>query len=270
MNDGYACPEAHAYVDNSLSPTERAAFEGALRRDSKLRARVEAWQAQNEAIRLAFGGAPKPRIATLGRPSNENNPSANPSGGRAKTTSLAVLAPAASRDPKLQTRRWSRAAVVAVGGGVLLVAMLCFCGGPPDPREPLMQRAATALRSAEPFGATRLDFASDDPRAVSEWLAARFPGLSPERLATPGLTLLGVRIVPGLDTAAALVLFEDAKGSRAALLLEPTDALPELPPIGREVGDEILLAGAEKDFVYAAVGPERSGVAALVPWRIGK
>jgi anti-sigma factor RsiW len=269
MNDGYACPDAHAYVDNSLSPPERAAFEGALRRDSKLRARVEAWQAQNEAIRLAFGSAPKPRIATISRPSNENNPSPNPIGGRAKPAALPVPAPAPASDAPPPRRRWPRPAA-AVGAGVLLVAMLCFCGGPPDPREPLMQRAATALRSAEPLAATRLDFASDDPRAVSDWLAARFPGLSPDRLATPGLTLLGVRIVPGLDAAAALVLFEDAKGSRAALLLERTDALPEMPPIGKEVGDEILLAGAENEFAYAAVGPERSGVAALVPWRGGR
>jgi hypothetical protein len=73
--------------------------------------------------------------------------------------------------------------------------------------------------------------------------------------------------VPGLEAAAALVLFEDAKGARAGLLLEPTDALPDLPPMGRRAGDEVWVAGAENDFAYAAVGPERSGVAALIPAR---
>src|ERR1700690_4370648 len=74
MSDGYACLDAHAYVDNSLNSIDRAAFDAALRRDVKLRARVDAWEAQNEAIRLAFGGAPRPRHALpLARPSNENS-----------------------------------------------------------------------------------------------------------------------------------------------------------------------------------------------------
>jgi anti-sigma factor RsiW len=266
MNEGYASPDTHAYVDNSLTPTERSAFEAALRKDSKLRARVEAWQSQNEAIRLAFGGAPKLRSTTaFGRPSNENNPPAKAESVRGKSAptrengSLAATAGAAPRRGSI------RAVTATIGAAAFLVPMLYFCGGPPDPREPLMQRAATALRAADPYADTRLDFASEDPRAVSAWLAPRFARLPPEQLATPGLTLLGVRIVPGLDAAAALVLFEDAKGTRAALLLEPTDALPDLPPIGRRAGDEVLVAGAENDFAYAAVGPERSGVAALIP-----
>ncbi len=155
----------------------------------------------------------------------------------------------------------------AIGAAAFLIPMLWFCGGPPDPREPLMQRAATALRAAEPYADTRLDFASEDPRAVSAWLAPHFARLPPEELAMPGLTLLGVRIVPGLESAAALVLFEDAKGARAGLLLEPTDALPDLPPLGKRAGDEVLVAGAENDFAYAAVGPERSGITALIPSR---
>src|SRR5580658_5395414 len=85
MNEGYASPDAHAYVDNSLTPTERSAFEAALRKDNKLRARVEAWQAQNEAIRLAFGGAPKLRSAPFGRPSNENNPPAKTGAAHGKS-----------------------------------------------------------------------------------------------------------------------------------------------------------------------------------------
>jgi len=268
MNDGYASPDAHAYVDNSLTPTERSAFEAALRRDNKLRARVEAWQAQNEAIRLAFGGAPKPRTASaFGRPSNENNPPAKAGAGRDKSApprDNSSLAPAGAGAPR---RSSIPAVTAAIGVAAFLIPMLYFCGGPTDLREPLMQRAATALRASEPYADTRLDFASEDPRAVAAWLAPHFARLSPESLATPGLTLLGVRIVPGLDSAAALVIFEDAKGARAGLLLEPTDALPELPPIGRHDGDEIFVAGAENDFAYAAVGPERSGVAALIPAR---
>jgi anti-sigma factor RsiW len=270
MNEGYASPDAHAYVDNSLTPTERSTFEAALRKDSKLRARVEAWQAQNEAIRLAFGGAPKLRsVTSFGRPSNENNPPTKPGAPRAKSApprENGAVAATSGATP----RRSIPAVTAAVGAAAFLLPMLYFCGGPPDPRGPLMQRAATALRAAEPDADTRLDFASEDPRAVSAWLAPRFARLPPEQLATPGLTLLGVRIVPGLDAAAALVLFEDARGARSGLLLEPTDALPDLPPIGGRAGDQVFVAGAENAFEYAAVGPERSGVAALIPAKPGR
>ena len=79
MSDGFASLDAHAYVDNSLNAADRAAFEAAMRRDAELRARVDAWEAQNEAIRLAFGAAPRPRAApALGRPSNENAPPSPP------------------------------------------------------------------------------------------------------------------------------------------------------------------------------------------------
>ena len=93
MSDGAACLDAHAYVDHSLSPAERAKFEAALSRDGKLRARVEAWEAQNEAIRAAFGAAPKARQAPpIGRPSNENE-------GNAKTGARVASAPERERAP---------------------------------------------------------------------------------------------------------------------------------------------------------------------------
>ena len=262
MSDGYASLDAHAFVDNSLGIADRASFEAVMRRDGRLRSRVEAWQAQNEAIRLAFGAAPKPRLApALGRHSNENTvaPKATPT--------RPVAAPQAARvaAPEVAAARRARWRAAAVGAFVLLGAMVSFGGGPADPRDAMMQHASTALSALAPLGNTRLDFVSDDPRAVSAWLAPRFARLDADRLSPPGWSLLGVRVTPGLASAAALVLFEDATGQRAGLLLEPMDALPDLAPIGANAADEIRVAGAERGFAYAAVGPKRSGVAALIP-----
>ncbi len=257
MSEGYAGLDAHAYVDNSLSPADRAEFEAALRRDAKLRARVEAWEAQNEAIRHAFGAGAKPRQApTIGRPSNENEISAKASSARDL-----------SNPPRVETtarhgQGWRKA---TLGGIVFVMGVSAFAGGPGDPRPALMRRADAALRAAPAFIDSRLDLTSDDPRTVAAWLGARFARLEARRLRPPGWSLLGVRIVPGVDSAAALVLYEDALGGRAGVLVEPTDALPDLPTILGRDSDETILAGAEPGFAYAVVGPTRSGVGALIP-----
>jgi anti-sigma factor RsiW len=271
MSEGNASLDAHAYVDNSLSPAERDAFEAALRRDVKLRARVESWEAQNEAIRLAFGGAPRSRHAPpIGRPSNENNAVVKVTPARKgepprPLSGRAPLAPSVASAPK----RFARWRAPALGGLVFLAAVVSFGGGPDDPRQALMRRADAALRSAAAFADTRLDFISDDPQAVAAWLGARFARIDPKRLAPPGWSLLGVRVVAGLDSAAALVLYEDAVGGRAALMLTPTDGLPDLPPTGERDADETILAGAAHGFAYAAVGPTRSGIGALIPVAFG-
>ena len=263
MSDGYASLDAHAFVDNSLSPPDHAAFEAALRRDAKLRARVEVWEAQNEAIRLAFGAAPRPRpTPAIGRPSNENNVVVKAAAPRAaEPRPLRGAAPALRGAPAPEPR-WRR---VALGAVVTLAATLSFAGGPVDPRPSMMRAADATLRAASAFADTRLDFASDDPRAVAAWLGGRFARIEPERLKPVGWSLLGVRVTPGLGSAAALVLYEDALGGRAALMLTPTDGLPEWPPLADRTADETIVAGATQGFAYMAAGPTRSGVGALVP-----
>lgn len=226
------------------------------------------WEAQNEAIRLAFGGAPRSRqVSPVGRPSNENNaaPKSAPPHKGEPLRSGAPLPPRLAPAPG-PIGRWR---ATALGGFVFAVAAVSFCGGPDDPRQALMRRADAALRSAAAFADTRLDFVSDDPNAVSAWLSARFARIDAKRLAPPGWSLLGVRVVAGLNSAAALVLYEDAVGGRAALMLTPTDGQPDLPPTGERDSDETILAGAAHGFAYAAVGPTRSGVGALIPVAFG-
>jgi anti-sigma factor RsiW len=255
MSDGYACLDAHAYVDNSLTPEERLAFETAMRRDAKLKARVEAWEAQNDSIRLAFGGAPRPRHAPpLGRPSNENSSLARVAAPALRPRSSLNLRPRRAPAP-----RWRRS---ALAGLVLVCGLSGFGGGPGDPRPAMMRRAETTLRAVAD---ARPDFASDDPGAVSRWLAARFVRIDSGRLRRVGWSLLGARIVAGAHSAAALVLFEDALGGRAELLVEPSDARATLPPLVHADADETVIAGVADGFSYAVVGPTRSGVDALTP-----
>ena len=255
MSEGYGSPDAHAYVDNSLSPADRAAFEAAMRRDAKLRTRVDAWEAQNEAVRLAFGAAPRPRPPALARPSNEN---------AARTPArVAELKPRLAGEKAARARAVSRWPAAMSGALAFVAAMIAGTGGPDDPRAALISQAATALRAASAFADMRLDFVTDDPRVLSAWLSGRFARLPAERFAAPGWSLIGARIVPGFDSAAALALFEDALGGRAALMLEPTDALPDFSPQARNDTDETAVAGVDNGVAYAAVGPRHSGVGAL-------
>jgi anti-sigma factor RsiW len=259
MSDGFASQDAHAFVDNSLNPADRAAFEAAMRRDARLRARVDAWEAQNEAVRLAFGAAPRPRPPALAKPSNENAAKAP----AARVAELKRLRPVA--EPAAAAGRAARWPAGVLGALAFAATMVAGSGGSPDPRAALMSRAATALRSSTAFADMRLDFVSDDPRVLAAWLSGRFARLDPQRLAAPGWSLIGARIAPGWESAAALVLYEDALGGRAGLMLEPTDGLPDLAPIANRNTDETEVAGIVNGVAYAAVGPSRSGIGALAP-----
>lgn len=234
MSDSRRALDAHAYVDGGLSAPERAAFEVAMARDSRLRARVEIWRAQNEALQVAFGAPPRVKTATA-RASNENKPR------RVATPSPSPLTGA-----------------LALLGFALLA--LWPAGGPADPRAALVERAETALRT---LAGAPLDFVSGDPNAVAIWLAARLPGLGEVSPRAPGWTLDGVRLVPGLGEAAALIVFEDALGQRAGLLVERTDAGREWPALIVRSADAIAVAGAARGVDFAAVGPHASGAAAL-------
>ncbi len=241
MSEGRRALDAHAYVDGCLSASERAAFEVALARDPRLRARVDAWRAQNEAMQVAFGAHVRPR-APLTRPSNENSPPPRPAA------------------PRLSSRPVAVALAVLAFVGFVVVPF----GGSGDPRPALAARASAALRVVA-ARSTPLDFASDDPGAVAAWLAVHRPGLAGVKLRAPGWTLQGVRLVPGLADTAALVLFEDALGERAGLWLERNDARAEWPGAYETGADRIVVSGASGGFDFAAVGPRASGAAALAP-----
>ena len=242
MSDAGRALDAHAYVDGCLGPVERAAFESAMARDARLRARVEIWRAQNEAMQVAFGGAARPRSPV--RPSNENQP----------------RAPAPMR--RARRAASSRAPTVVLAVIAFLALALWPAGGPPDPRAALAARAAAALRS---LAGTPLDFVSGDPHAVAAWLSARLPGVGEMTLHAPGWTLSGVRLTPGLGETAALVVFENAVGERAVLWVERADASPDWPSRVERSADLIAISGVLRGLEYAAAGPRASGAAALTP-----
>ena len=263
--------EVFAYVDNCLAPAERRAFEARMRDDPELKREVAQWEAQNCAIRAAYGAPASARAAIeLGASVNENAP------GRK------ALAPALRRAPAARESGESRAkgppaappARPAVGRRVArsLAAAAAFAAGlliaaPPGgatwPRDPLLDAGLAAYRA---FAASSvpIEFAAADPDAATRWLVTQFAGaVVAPRFASDELQLIGARVAPGMATRAAFLVYEDRLGERVGLMIEPIDAPPAKKPAWRETGGATLAAWMGAGFGLVAAGPSREPVAAL-------
>lgn len=276
MSDQFASADAHAYVDNSLGPTEKRAFETRLRDDPDLRRRVDLWLAQNEAIRLAYGAPPRARgPLTLARAANENPP---PRAPLDIATRRASQAPGPARKPvgresgkigrvepaRAPSPRPGRNVAVGCLALAMLLGLSAF-GGPLDPRDPLIEAGAAAYRAFGGASSAPLDFATDDPRALARWLAPRFLRAPfTGELNIPGFRLIGARMVSGVASAAAFVLYENASGERSGLLIEPLDAPPDWPPGARQIGPIVVASETQGGTGVVAVGPTIGFVAAVM------
>jgi anti-sigma factor RsiW len=250
--------EIHAYVDNCLSPEERARFEVRLSDDEELRRSVEFWQAQNESIRAVFGAPARPRAPNLGGPSNENARTALPA-SRARLEGFeaaGVLRAVKSEDDS------SRRAVGAIRRPALWAAVFCAAlalfpsGGPLDFRGALIDKGVAAYRAFATPPSPPLDFVTGDADALLRALGPRFRAFDlAGRLPEVGWTLLGARIAPGIYGAAAFALVENTGGRRIGLLIEPLDAPPSSPPHTTQRAGLFAAALTTGGFGLAIIGP---------------
>jgi hypothetical protein len=144
-----------------------------------------------------------------------------------------------------------------------IVLSLSAFGGPSDPRDALMDAAVSAYRAFGDSASAPLDYATHDSGALGRWLGPKFahvPFASDLRI--PGWRLIGARVVSGMASAAAFILFENETGERAGLLFEPLDAPPDWEPASRNVGPIVLAARTQHSAGVAAVGRSVGIVAA--------
>jgi anti-sigma factor RsiW len=259
-----ALAETLAYVDNCLAPAARRAFEARLGADAELRRNVARWQAQNREIRCAFG-APAREPLDVGRATNEN--------GLRRLSEPARRAGSAPR-PFGQTRalpastlpaahwRWPpphRAARALVGLATFATALLFAAAPGLSPEAPAglldaglsAARALSTLPTEYPAG-DRLGFAI----RLGERLAVAPP-------TPPGLRLLGARLTPGMAAAAALYVYEDARGERAVLMVEPLDEIAAAPLRRGESGALNAAAWTGAGYGFVAAGTQIDDVDAL-------
>jgi anti-sigma factor RsiW len=252
-----------AYVDNCLAPAERRAFEARMRDDLELTREVAQWEAQNSAIRAAYGAPASARAAVdLGANVNENAPAptiaaARRAGARAKA---APVPPPARRAAAGRRIVRALAALAALAAGLTIAAPP---GGATWPRDPLLEAGLAAYRAFVASSAP-IEFAVADPAAAARWLTAQFAGgVAAPPFASNELRLVGARVAPGMATRAAFLVYEDRLGERVGLLIEPVDAPPAPEPVWREVGGATLAAWTGAGFGLVAAGPRREPVAAL-------
>jgi anti-sigma factor RsiW len=268
--------EAFAYVDNCLGAADRRAFEARLREDADLRRQVALWESQNGAIRAAYGAAASARAAIdLGGNSNENFPVWMASAIQTRRSAAATRAngEARSKAPRAESATVPRTpspvppaprfalgrrvlAIAAIAAGLIVVGAP---GGPTWPRGQSIEAGLAAYRAFAAASDVPVEFRTSDPETLTKWLTPQFArGIVVPRFSSDALTLLGGRIAPGTTTSAAFLVYEDRRGERVGLLIEPLDAPAPTTPSLRE-SDGLSLAAwtdAGHGFVAAGRNPE--------------
>jgi len=289
VSGGVEAADAFAYVDNCLDAAERRAFEARLRDDPELGRQVALWEAQNSAIRAAFGGSASARAAIdLGRSSNENLPlwMASSTQTRRAATSRSgdtLGGEAPNGDPRAWPSRAEAAAAsrgatpeppagFSMARGLLAVAVFACAlllvappGGPLWPRDKLTAAGLAAYSAfAAPGASAPLEFRTGDADVLTKWLMPQFArGVVAPQLRSSRFTLLGGRIAPGTTASAAFVVYDDRRGGRVGILIEPLDAPAPSEPELR--GSEGLASAAWSDGGrgLVAVGANRDAVLEL-------
>lgn len=254
--------DALAYVDGCMDLRQRRAFEALLDSDEALRRRVDLWAAQNEAIRASFGGRSSQRAAPgLGNPSNENKQARQAiplkPGARTGPFPPARTTPQAASTLRAQAQRLARLALTAAAFSAFIVT-----NGPVDLRAPLARAGEDAYRAFAIAHSAPLDFTARDPAAIRAWLGPRFAHAD---LDIAGWTPAGVRMVPGVQSVAALVLYGDVASSRAGLLLEPLDSPRDAPLLADQGAGVAALAQIRGGLGTVMLAPSLAKARSLKP-----
>jgi anti-sigma factor RsiW len=193
--------ELHAFVDGELPADRREAVSEWLAAHPDAAAQVAAWRAQAEAIRARYG-------ATIDEPVPQ----------RLKIDRLT------RRD-----RSW-----IGIAAAVACVAFLIGSGtgwvarGATAPASSDMEKvAADALEAYRLYTVEirhPVEVPGDERAHMTQWLTKRL-GYQQEipDLQSLGLKLVGGRLLPGPDGAAAFYMYEDASGGRFTIYCSKTN-----------------------------------------------
>jgi anti-sigma factor RsiW len=257
--------ETLAYVDDCLDPETRSEFEARLKADPELRREVARWEAQNRAIRAAFGAPPRSAL-DLGGASNENgarraDEAARPTDGGSRSSAVVRTRRATARPIAKPRPAGPGATARRLAGVIALAAAVLWVGLPSlGPRPPAALFAA-GVSAAWSLANLPVEFVAADPAALAHRLGPRL-ALAPPL--APGLQLVGARLAPGSQATATLYLYENPRGERVALLVEPLDEIAPAAPRRRDVDGLSVAAWTGAGYGFAAVAVDDADVAALV------
>jgi anti-sigma factor RsiW len=194
----------HAYVDDALNAVERAAVDAALAIDAELRARVEAYRAQNQAFHAAFDP-----IMVEPRP-------------------LAIEAALRRRRlgwMAMTARAVAVIALVVAGGGVgwllrgmqVPMAQASFA-------DTFVRYAASAHLVYLPEVRHPVEVAANEEAHLVAWLSKRLgQPLKAPALTALGFNLVGGRLLPSGPAPAAQFMYENEAGQRLTMYVRGSD-----------------------------------------------
>lgn len=183
----------HAYVDDALTPEERAQVEAQLRANSDLARRAEEYRRQNELLRSALD----PVL-------NETIP-----------PHLGV------RPTRTGANRWLRFGGLAAS--MLLAGVLGWLLRGETPERPdfgarLARNAAVAHLVYAPEVLHPVEVGARQEDHLVGWLSKRLGvPLHAPHLASAGFQLVGGRLLPGENRPAAQFMYQDSEGRRLTL-----------------------------------------------------
>jgi anti-sigma factor RsiW len=257
--------EALAYVDDCLDLEAQRGFEARLKADPELRRAVALWEAQNRAIRSAFGAPPRGALE-IGCASNENG--ARRGGEAPRPTDGGAPAPGVVRKQRAAARTVAKPRPAGPGptarrlvGAIALAAAALSVGLPSLRLRPPTALFAAGAAAARSLANLPVEFVAGDPAALAARLGPRL-GMAPPL--APGLQLIGARLAPGSQATATLYVYEDLHGERVALLIEPLDEIAPAAARRREIDGLSVAAWTGAGYGFAAAADDDADVAALV------
>lgn len=194
--------ELHAFVDGQLDETRRHAVGEFLAAHPERAAELADWQRQNEAIFALYGHVAKEPVPTR------------------------LAAAAISRGIRRNRFDLSRLAAAAVFLFALGIGSGYLLRGPDQPvLAPDERLIAAAVDAHQLFTVQKrhpVEVAAVEKAHLTAWLSTSLDRpLSMPELSKAGLSLVGGRLLPSGESAAAQVMYETAGGERVTLYITP-------------------------------------------------
>lgn len=232
--------ELHAFVDGVLSDGRRAEVEAYLEGNPEMAERYTRFGAQRDALRAALGP-----IAAEPVPLSLN---------------LSHLAASRRQGSRTDWRAAAAACLLLLAGGGSGWMLRGMGMERPAGINALAQEASYAYAVFSPDGGRPVEIAAADSDALVRWIEDRLSQpISLPDLSGAGYRLMGGRVVATQNGPAGLFMYDDAKGTRIAILMRPMVRRDENAPMARHSeGDVVGYAWADNGMGYSLVG----GVAA--------
>jgi anti-sigma factor RsiW len=221
----------HAYVDNEMSPEQRAEFEKILQGDPERAKKAESFRRQRELLKQAYDSA-------LDEPLPASLTATIRTGGRVTVRPYIAMAAAV--------------ALVMLGGfggwfaaqdrGQIQVADIA--------REAITAHEVYAVEVRHP-----VEVAAAEKEHLQAWLSKRIgtPFKVPD-LTADGYTLVGGRLLAAIDGPAAQLMYEDAAKNRVTIFLIAQQSESETAVHVEEKGKLIACYWRDGKLAFAVAG----------------